>query len=185
MFGYYKKNSKIISKLVLYQIGAAILGIIVTSAAVKSDWLFLAAGIFSSVFYLALIYSAMWEEGGHERIKIDGGRAENAPMRGLIISAIANIPNLVLAILILIGNIFGSKNGAFAWVWAGSIGAIASVAARFYEGMYLALIQTYSPYNPIGFFLIIIPALAVSMLAYNMGLRNRRILFFLSPGEKK
>mgnify|MGYP004673530491 CR=1 FL=1 len=179
MLKYYKENSKIITKLILYQVGAAILGIIVTTAAVMSEWLFLAAGIFSTVFYLVLLYSAMWEEGGRERIRIDGGRAEWKPWRGLFVSLMANIPNMILAFLIIFGNIFGSKSGPFAWVFAGSIGAVAAVIARFWEGMYLALIQTFSPYNPIAFLLVILPSLAVCTAAYAMGIHNRRIFGFI------
>lgn len=179
MLKYYKKNSKIITKLILYQIGAAILGVILTSAAIMSEWLFLLVGIFSAGFYLVLLYTAMWEEGGSERIRIDGGRAEWKPWRGFFISLMANIPNMLLAILIIFGNVFGSKSGPFAWVFAGSIGAVASVVARFWEGMYLAFIQLYSPYNPIGFVLVMIPSIAVCTVAYMLGLHNRRILGFI------
>ena len=175
MFDFYKKNSEIITKLILYQFGSAVLGIIVTTATHASDRLMLFAAIFSTAFYLMLLYMAMWEEGGHERIKVDGGRAEMKPLRGLYISLWANVPNLIFAFLIIIGYIFG-RRASFGFYWAGSLYAIFSTAAKFWESMYLGFIVLYSPYNPIIYVLIVLPALAVSAFAYIMGLNNRKIL---------
>ena len=49
--------------------------------------------------------------------------------------------------------------------------------------MYIGIIQTYSPYNPIIHFLDILPALFVCTLGYYLGLKNKRIfsLFDLKP----
>lgn len=182
MLNYIKDNNRIITKLILNQIGAAILGITLTSAAVKSDTLFVWLSIFSTVFYMVLLYTAIWDEGGRERIRIDGGRAPMKPLRGLWVSLIANIPNLILAVLILIGNIFGAKGGGFEYEWAGSIKVICHSIAVFYEGMYTGLIQTYSPSNPVGYFLIILPAILVTTVGYIIGVNNVR-LFDIITGK--
>lgn len=172
---YIKENSRIITKLILNQVGAAVLGITLTSAAAQNDTLFVGLSVISTIFYMVLLYNAIWDEGGHERIRIDGGRAEMKPLRGLFVSFIANIPNLVIALAILIGKIFGST-ATFGFEWAGGLYGIAHGIAIFYEGMYAGLVSSYSPYNPIGYFLIILPSLAVCTVGYIIGVNNLRLL---------
>ena len=179
MIKYIKENSKIITKLLLNQTGATILGFTISGFGVTRDSIFVFTSLFAITFYVSLIYSAMWEEGGKERIRIDGGRAEMKPLRGLWTSLIANIPNMILALCIIVGTIFGSKDGKFAWEWAGSLGGICKSIAVFWEGMYTGLIQTYSPYNPIAYVLVILPAISVSTLAYYLGVNNKKLLGFL------
>ncbi len=180
MIKFIKENLGLIVKLILNQIGAAVLGLTITVAASSNDTLLVFVSCFATIFYLSLLYSAMWEEGGKERIRVDGGRAAFKPLRGLYIALVANIPNFILAVLIILGNIFGSLSGPFAWEWAGNIGFMAGTIARLYEAMYLGLVQAYSPNNPIAFLLIIIPAVAVSGAAYAIGLHNKRIFSFLT-----
>ncbi|MBQ7922658.1 MAG: hypothetical protein IJ325_08795 [Clostridia bacterium] len=173
---FFSENGKIIVKLMLNQFGAAVMGLMITMAASSSDNLMLFASIFASIFYVALLYSVVWEKGGQDRIKVDGGRAAYKPFKGLVMSLIANIPNFVLAILIAVGRYFGSTDGPFGYEWAGNIYAISNAIGRMWNGMYLGLIQTYIPFNPIAHFLDILPALFVCGVGYYIGLRNVRIL---------
>lgn len=173
---FFSENGKIIVKLMLNQFGAAVMGLMITMAAASSDTLMLFASIFASLFYVALLYSVIWEKGGQDRIKVDGGRAAYQPFKGLLMALIANIPNLVLAILIAAGKFFGSTDGPFGYEWAGNIYAVANVIERMWNGMYLGLIQTYLPFNPIAHFVDILPALFVCGFGYYIGLRNIRIL---------
>ena len=152
MIKFIKENLSHIVKLILNQVGAAVLGLTITIAASSNDTLLAFVSCFATIFYMSLLYSAMWEEGGKERIRVDGGRAAFKPLRGLCIALVANIPNIILAVLIIFGNIFGGLNGPFAWEWAGNIGALAGTIARLYEAMYLGLVQVFAPYNPIAFF---------------------------------
>ena len=183
MIKYIKDNSKIITKLILNQVGAAILGITLSSAAAQSDTLFAGLSVVSAIFYMVLLYNAIWDEGGKERIRIDGGRAEMKPLRGFFVSLIANIPNFVLFILIFIGRVFGTKGG-FGYEWAGALYGIGHGIAIFYEGMYAGLVSTYSPYNPIGYLLIILPAVIVCTVGYIIGVNNIRI-FDVITGKKR
>lgn len=180
---FWNDNQKTIVRLILNQFGATVMGLLVTAAAHSNDMLMLFASLFSTVFYLVLLYCVIWERGGQERIRIDGGRAAWKPLNGLYMGLIANIPNFVLAILIFIGKIFGSLEGPFGYEWAGNMYAIANVVTRLWNGMYIGIIQTYSPYNPIIHFLDILPALAVCTLGYYLGLKNVRIfsIFDLKP----
>ncbi|MBE6569850.1 MAG: hypothetical protein E7658_06515 [Ruminococcaceae bacterium] len=173
---FFSENGKIIVKLMLNQFGAAVMGLMITLAAANSDKLMLFASIFASIFYVALLYSVIWEKGGQDRIKVDGGRAAYKPFKGLLMALIANIPNLVLAILIAVGRFFGSTDGAFGYEWAGNIYAVSNAIGRMWNAMYLGLIQTYMPVNPLAHFLDILPALFVCGFGYFLGLRNFRIL---------
>ena len=180
---FWNDNRQTIVRLILNQFGAAVMGLLVTAAAASNEKLMLGASVFSTIFYLVLLYCVIWERGGKERIRIDGGRAAWRPLYGLYMSLLANIPNFVLAVLIFIGKIFGSIDGPFGYEWAGNLYAIVNVVTRLWNAMYLGLIQTYSPNNPVIHFLDILPALFVCTLGYYLGLKNKRIfsIFDLKP----
>ena len=180
---FWNDNRQTIVRLILNQFGAAVMGLLITAAAASNDKLMLGASVFSTIFYLVLLYCVIWERGGKERIRIDGGRAAWKPLYGLYMGLLANIPNFLLAVLVLIGKIFGTVDGPFGYEWAGNLYAIANVITRLWNAMYLGLIQTYSPYNPIIHFLDILPALAVCTLGYYLGLKNMRLfsIFDLKP----
>ena len=180
---FWNDNRQTIVRLILNQFGAAVMGLLVTAAAASNEKLMLGASVFSTIFYLVLLYCVIWERGGKERIRIDGGRAAWKPLYGLYMSLLANIPNFVLAVLIFIGKIFGSIDGPFGYEWAGNLYAIVNVITRLWNAMYLGLIQTYSPNNPVIHFLDILPALFVCTLGYYLGLKNKRIfsIFDLKP----
>lgn len=173
MFRYIKENSYIIVKMILNQFGMTVFGLMLALATSSNETLLLITGLFSAFFYLFLLYTVMWEEGAKYKIRVDGGRAVYKPLNGLYMSLCANIPNIILAVLILIGYIFGQREG-FAMEWAGNLYAAVSFIARIWQAMYLGLIQLYSPYNPIGFVLIILPALFTCTLSYYMGIKEFR-----------
>jgi hypothetical protein len=188
MRNFLKDNSPIIGKLVLNQVGAAILGLSTSALATgRQPGLFALLSLFAVCFYLFLLYAAMWEEGGKERIKVDGGRADMKPLRGLYIALAANAVNIILALFTLIGFLFGSESGVCAWTWAGTLGSISKVIIVLFESMYIGIYQYLlrgfeaSSFAYISaYFVIIIPGLLVSAGAYVLGLNNRRLL-----GKKK
>lgn len=186
MIRFFKDHSKIICRLLLYQFGAAFLGITVSFVTAQSNTAVdLLGSIFAITFYLVLIYMVMWEEGAKERIKIDGGRAPYKPLKGLSLSLFANIPNVIIAVMILIGFIFGRKDGPFAFSWGTSIYAVFRMIALIWESMFNGIVRLYSPRNPAIFFIIVFPALGVCTLGYFLGLRNRRILGFIPARRSK
>ncbi len=187
MIRFFKDHSKIISRLLLYQFGAAFLGIILSFVTAEGNNVIdLICSIFAILFYLTLIYMVMWEEGAKERIKIDGGRAPYRPFKGLVLSLYANVPNIIIAVMIFIGFIFGRKDGPFAYSWGTSIYAVFRMAAILWESMFNGIVRLYSPRNPAIFFLMIFPAIAVCTSGYYMGLNNKRIFgVFPAPPKKK
>lgn len=171
---FWMDNSKIIGKSLLNQFGAAFFGIMLFFAAYSLKhiiWLPLLASVIAIVFYLYLIYENMWEIGGQDRIKFDGGRAAKTPWKGLLISLMANLPNIILAVIINVSELLIFSTTGF----AGKINTIGRAIALLWEGMYMGVIKTYSPHNPIIYILIIFPAIFVSALAYYLGFSNIRI----------
>ena len=174
---FFKENIGVIVKLMINQIAMMIFGFTITSAieVISKGAGLLGAAIFAVVFYLTLIYNVVWEVGAKDKIRIDSGREKFSKLKGFWISFVANIPNLIIAILILIGFIFGRAEGAFGYEWASSLHSVAGFAAIILEGMYLGFILLIMPGNPAMYFIIIIPALVVCTAAYIFGAKNIRI----------
>lgn len=172
---FWRENSGIVGKTLLNQFGAAFLGIMIVTAASavqsQKSWLMLFASCFATFFYLFLIYNLMWERGGHDRIKADSGRAARKPLTGLWISLIANIPNFILAIVVIVSNPFKGTQA-----WAGTMNVIGRAACLLWEGMYSGIVAYFAPHNPIIHLLVIFPALFISTFAYLIGLSNKRII---------
>ncbi|MCQ2432477.1 MAG: hypothetical protein MJ175_07735 [Clostridia bacterium] len=178
---FLKENSYNIVKCLLNQIAMMLFGLMLALAAWQNQTLPLCASLFSVACYLFLAYQMFWELGGKDRIRVDGGRAQPALWKGFAVSAIANIPNLILGILLV-----ATHNAAMSNETAGNIYAVCNFLARGVEAMYLGLIQLYSPYNPIAFILIVFPVIVVAGAAYIIGHKNFRILglFGIKPNLK-
>lgn len=172
---FWSENSKIIGKLILNQFGATFFGlmIVLAASAAKSQkaWLQLFASVFAALFYLFLIYMVIWERGGQDRIRADGGRAERKPLTGLWIALAANIPNILIGVLICIAYPFQATQ-----TWAGTLATVSRALALLWEGMYSGIVAYFAPHNPIIHLLDILPAIAVTTFGYLLGLNNRRLL---------
>ena len=184
MKDFWNENKGIIGKLILQQFGAAFFGcsLILASAAAPNNSvrlkLELVFSVLATILYLFLLYTFMWEKGGQDRIKIDGGRAERKPLKGLWIGLCANIPNILIAAAAIVSQPWRSTHE-----WAGNTNLIARVAAMIWESMYNGFVSNFAPVNPLIFALMIIPALFVCEAAYLIGLSNRKL--FGSVGKKK
>ena len=172
---FWSENSKIIGKLILNQFGATFFGLMIVAAASAAKdqkaWLMLFASVFATLFYLFLIYNVIWERGGQDRIRVDGGRAPRKPLTGLWIGLIANIPNILLGVLVCAVYPFQETQ-----MWAGNLSVICRALVLLWEGMYAGVISYFAPYNPLARLLIVFPAIAVTALGYLMGLSNHRLL---------
>jgi hypothetical protein len=172
--------------MLLNQFGATFLGLMVVAAASAAQsqkaWLMLFASCFAAFFYLFLIYAVVWERGGHDRIKVDGGRAVAKPWTGLWIALFANIPNFILAILVLVSDPFKAS-----YEWAGNMNLIGRALCLLWEGMYAGIVSYFSPNNPLIHLLYIVPAILISTFGYQLGLKNMRLLsvFELKPPQSQ
>ena len=169
------------------QFGGAVLGIMLSSAAMASRYLNLATSILAIFFYLFLQYTTIWETGARDRIRVDGGRAAENKWQGLQIGLLANGPNILLAVLVILLTVVGVLGQ---WQWAGNADVVLTVIARFWQGMYNGVIIFVVPKGLSGvqtilstliYAAIILPSLVVTAVGYRMGYMNRRIF----PERKK
>lgn len=176
-----------VKKLLLNQFGGAVLGIMLSSAAMASRYLNLATSILAIFFYLFLQYTTIWETGARDRIRVDGGRAAENRWQGLQIGLLANGPNILLAVLVILLTVVGVLGQ---WQWAGNADVVLTVIARFWQGMYNGVIIFVVPKGLSGvqtilstliYAAIILPSLVVTAVGYRMGYMNRRIF----PERKK
>ena len=103
MLHFIKENRSVIVKMFVNQVGMIFFGFVLSMATNQNDSLFLAASIFSVLFYMFLEYTVAWDLGAHDKIKLDGGRIDYMPCKGIFTSLCANILNLLSGVLTVIG----------------------------------------------------------------------------------
>ena len=176
-----------VKKLILNQFGAAMLGIMLSSAAMQSRLLNFLTSLLAIFFYLFLQYTAIWETGAKDRIRVDGGRAAENKQRGLYAAILANSPNILFAVLIIVLTTVGVLTQ---WSWAGEGAVVFTFIARLWQGMYNGVINFVIPQglneaqtilSTMIYIAIILPSLAVNAIGYRLGYMNRRIF----PERKK
>jgi hypothetical protein len=189
MFHFLKKNSYMITKMMVNQLGMTIFGLVLTIATSQNEILMLLTSLFSIGFYMVLLYTMCWEAGVSDKIRVDAGRMQAQPYKFYLISLIANTLNLILGILAVFGYILIDKS-AETWVnpeWAVNLYSICNMVARFIQAMYLGVVQYFTPNNPISLILIVFPAIAVCGFGYMLGLRGYSIrsIFGIKNTEPK
>ncbi len=176
-----------VKKLILNQFGAAMLGIMLSSAAMQSRILNFLTSLLAIFFYLFLQYTAIWETGAKDRIRVDGGRAAENKWRGLHAAVLANSPNILFAVLVVVLTTVGVLTQ---WSWAGEGAVVFTFIARLWQGMYNGVINFVIPQglneaqtilSTLIYVAIILPSLIANAIGYRMGYMNRRIF----PERKK
>ncbi len=186
MKNFFSKYSYGIMKMFVNQFAISIFGSVLFMAtdAAENTALTVAVSCFAILFYLFLIYTMTWEIGAKDRIHVDMGKKEYKPHTGLVMSLVANTPNLLIAILFTIAYPFMAT-----MTWAGNLAAVTSVITVFVQGMYLGLTTTIQiagvALNRLWFsyFLIIVPALITSWIAYYLG--HKEFKFFATISKKQ
>lgn len=194
----FKENSYDIIRLYVNQIGITIFSMaLYTAIGAMEDTptrttIKIVMSVFATLFYLSLIYTCVWEYGAKDRIRVDSGRAEKQPLKGLFMGLYANVPNfflsglsIILVSVVLLGGAEGFKT-AFALTY---------MFLRLHTSMYLGIIQgvtpnavTESPNYPdclaesILFFVLPLLAVGVTHLAYTLGYKEIKI--FSSHNKK-
>lgn len=157
-----------------------------------NDGLLAGVSVFSILFYLYLLYYMCYEMGQKDGIRIEGGRMHPIPWKGFMLSLIANIPNLLMGLLELIGKIAIKGSSLFADVsmleaptpeWAVNLFSVCHSLARFGQGMYIGIGSVW--FRNIGFYdlLIPVPAILVCTFSYMLGVKYCN--GFLKPAPKK
>ncbi|MBQ4111347.1 MAG: hypothetical protein IJD38_00980 [Clostridia bacterium] len=173
MKAFFDRYSYECVRLLLNQIAISMFGFALAMTAVKaeSDTLLLWTSIASICFYLALIYGTAWKVGSGDRLSIQYGKIPYRPFRGLVLSLIANSINFLLAVLITLGFFCGAP----------ILEDIPSAIALLSQGMYMGLLTVVkiggTPLNDIWwvFFLLPLPAMLTSLVAYIAGAKDVHI----------
>lgn len=134
MKSFLREDFYSIVKLFLNQIIIAIFALMISMATLSNRKLLLAVSIFSILFFLYLNYAQCWELGAKDKLKIDGGRMEKRPLKGLWLAVGANGPNFISALLIGIGAIIDTKFGQ-------SMSMICDIISRFLNNMYFGVMN--------------------------------------------
>ena len=187
MKAFWKRYSYSTIKLFVNQFAISIFGLVLALACGKAEnnTLMYIASLGAIVFYLFLLYAALWEIGAKDKIAVDGGRLPKKYLNGLYMGLIANIPNFILAILVSIGLLF-ADGGLIS-----KIGGISSSISIFIQGMYsgiLAMDLGGAPLNSYFFvyFLIPLPAILICTISYFFGMKNyhlTKLLISETPEE--
>lgn len=186
---HIKSNSYEIVRLVINQVGISIFALVLyismniagESSEELGFSLNLIASVFSILFYWALLYSVVWEIGAKDRIKIDSGKNENFPLKGALLSLVANVVNLVFAAVIIVGELVRVFAGSDAM---NGIVALLIVAVRFTSAMFLRTVNAVClPFGDeinilaqgVAYLIFFILTVGVCQLAYTLGMNNFKV----------
>ena len=173
MKAFFERYSYESVRLALNQIAISMFGfaLAMTAGKAESYALLLWSSIGSIVFYLALTYGTAHKTGSGDRLSIQYGKIPFRPYLGLVLSLIANSVNLLLAILITVGQL----------AEIGELESISRLIALLIQGMYQGVLATVSvggvTLNGIwwSYFVITLPAMLVATLGYIAGAKDFHI----------
>ena len=183
---FLRENSKLVTRLLVNQLGMTIFGFVlitaVMTASKNNPSLQVFVSLFSIIFYLSLIYNVMWEEGSRNAIRIEHGRMERIRAFPLRAAALASLPNFFLALLLIFFYLFGYVGG-FAWAQAGYgiVHVVLGMVQAMYVGLFGVLLGLVSDLTlryllACGLYVASsVLMILVSMGAYELGMRNIHI----------
>ncbi len=183
---FFRERSYDSAKLLLTQIAISAFGFVLTLAcgSIDNDALRTGCSVFSILFYLFLVYTAIWDIGAKDAVSVEYGHREYRPLTGLWIALLANAINYILAIGVLLGSVLAESE------LFGSIGGVSKVVALFAQGMYTGVLaiqvgMVHLNAYVLSYFIIPLPAILTAALAYFLGLKNKRFtrLFELKNGQ--
>ncbi|NLW74772.1 MAG: hypothetical protein GX057_07835 [Clostridiales bacterium] len=182
---FFKEYSYYSFKMFLNQFAIALMGLVLALAFGMSENHTgqVLSSVFAVVFYLFLIYYMTWEIGAKDGIRVEHGRKKARPLTGLYMSLIANSPNFVLAVLAAFIKPFGSIAIILQGMYAGILTIKYKTGIVDGELVELPLNDAWWSY-----FLIILPALLVSMISYILGTKNiglSRVLVPANPEQEE
>ena len=194
---FFKENSYEIVRLFLNQFALAVFGIVLVMAARMwsggdFNWLSLVASIFSVLFYLYILYATLLEIGMKHRVKIESGSRVCDAHFGLKLMLFAQIPNLLVLLLMFLGWLFGYAvtNGSFG---IGLYG-VTQMILYFLQSMYDGIIGAIVPTEPttlncllvwIAYVVSVLPGILVCWGSYVLGLHGKKLFFGHPPTSQR
>lgn len=196
---FFKENSYDITKLFINQMGITIFALVLYTAigfiddATLNLRVKIILSVFSTIFYFALLYTATWDFGAKDRIRIDSGKYSATKLKGFLMSIIASIPTFVLAAVCCVTMIIHLSSGSEA---AYSVFAVFNLLLRFISAMFLGLLQgvfSALSHNPdlkfllesIGYLVMPIFTALICHVGYVFGRREFKIISLFSSKTKK
>ncbi len=189
---FLKENSEGIIKLLINQIGIAIFSFFIYTAvgsiskdgATTDTTVKVLISVFCLLFYFVLIYTAVWEYGASDKIRIDAGRAEKSTFRGLKMALFANIPNFIITGISFL--LYGAYMFGFGEGFKAAFGVF-NLIFRIFISMYLGVIEGFTAsleanvdlyYLIQTVYFMVLPLISVAVVhfAYVMGLHEKRII---------
>ena len=194
---FLKENSYDILRLYINQIGITIFSLVLYFSVsmleddVMSLRLKVAISIFAMLFFFALLYTAAWDWGAKDKIRVEGGKIQLNRGKGALMALCANAINFFLAAVCIISmGLF--MNGA---EWAESVSQIFNLLLRFTNAMYIGLLQgvfaafesdsnLYYFLQSIGYFVAPLLAVTSTHIGYIFGLKNKKIFSAVKANNK-
>ena len=186
MIKYIKENLESIGKLFINHIGMMIFSLVVMVAGkMINAAVFYAAGVLAVLMYFSLVYTAMWERGAKDKIRVDGGRVKQNLMHGLFLYLIANCIAVVMGFISLIFAFFVTEDASF----VNGVYGVTTIIAHYYSGMYLPITEINGLASmPVVYalvhFALVIPGALVSFVSYILGVKGFKCIFPEGKREK-
>lgn len=182
MIRYFKENLSTISKLFINHVGMTIFGLIVLitsrllSDKIGNSVVFYIMGAITLLMYFSLLYTAMWERGAKDKIKVDGGRMKYSAFHGLYMYLIANVIAIFLAVMTIFFAFFANDPDSGIY----GVYDVFRLMTHFWGSMYLPVtsIAMSSPVvHSLLYFAIIMPGAIVSFVSYILGVKGYKCIF--------
>jgi len=192
---FLKENSYDVVRLYINQIGITIFSLVLyfsvsslnTSASTNTLYKQLLVGIsvFAMLFFFALLYTAAWDWGANDKIRIDSGKVGKRAYKGAVIAIFANVLNIILAAGCVISELIIRDGEGF-------VSQLFRPILLLTNAMYLGVIQVIcssaEQYNiilfeSVGYLIAPIWAIAATHIGYTFGMKNIKI--FRSSKNKK
>ena len=164
-------------KIFVDQIAIAVFGLALAITTAKADSandpnqiqpMTVVVSVGAVLFFLIMAGQIAFKCGVEDREKISLGRFPKNNYTGFLMGLIANIPNLVLAVMYAVFGLFEATGG---------IAAFANLAMKLIYGEYLGILSI--PVNgtklgmmPVSFFLIALPSIIACGIAYYLAVNG-------------
>ncbi len=185
---FLKENSYDILRLYINQIGITIFSLVLYfSVSMLEDELLslrlkVTISVFAMLFFFALLYTAAWDWGAKDRIRVDGGKMKPFRAKGALMATFANAINFLFAGVCII-SMWLYMRGVEGML---SVSQIFNLLLRLTNAMYLGLLQgifsafesqadLYNLLQSVGYFIAPLLAIASTHMGYMFGFNNKRI----------
>ena len=191
MLKFLKNNSYDIVKLFINQIGISVFALFLyfaLSSVFNDDTekrlLFMVLiSVFSTVFYLSLIYCTSWDYGARDKVRVDGGRMTPVRGNGFFLALAANSLTFLLALVSVIISLVwmvqgGSTTPVVYTVFNFPLRLITAMYNGMLQGMFAAFVNdnaTYFFLQSIGYFVFPVLPCLISLAGYRLGLADHHL----------